>query len=212
MVFFLDDVLSLSQGVTGQPCLSCEVCQFNRFFFSRGHDPSTQVRRARSSTDVSSSSPEAAAVTTALPFLQGAGAVPSSLVLLLCAGFCIFACQPLELVDQALMRPRLDLALTSPWPASGALRGSVDGSTSLGGTPSGVPEKLVPLRAMATAWPADRVAPLFSGGFFTRVGVPLTRSLMLVQIPTSVPSSSIWGNLHLPVLPSDSHLVAHAVQ
>ena len=41
-----------SRCTRGPPCLQRKVYQFNRFFFTWGHDPSTQVRRARSLTEL----------------------------------------------------------------------------------------------------------------------------------------------------------------
>ena len=53
VVFFSDNVHCLFQCVRNQPYFSCKVFQSNRFFFfSRGHDTITQVRRARFLTDV----------------------------------------------------------------------------------------------------------------------------------------------------------------
>ena len=55
LFFFADDVHCLLQRVTGQPYLSCEVCQFGRFFFFFFHeviDPITRVRKAKFLTDV----------------------------------------------------------------------------------------------------------------------------------------------------------------
>ena len=42
----------LIQCTKGLPCLLRKVYKFNSFFLPRGHDPSTQARRARSLTDV----------------------------------------------------------------------------------------------------------------------------------------------------------------